>query len=277
MPYDIADTCTHVRNTGHSYIVEIARLAGKEDNTRIRLVAEQPCSLAYLDLLPIDYGPHWQLHCYAPEKEIEKGSVLEIHLRNQMVFSKCFLTAPAKIGTGWLSIVSLSHFEFVQLATVGLKQLVVANDAPKLKVCFVFSPQPQEHYESVKQGEELLKIIFSKVLDESMRQESIHRTIAASVASLPNAASVPVTTATASDASVADGLALNRQYNLNTPYGRRMARNQAAYNYANGSQEYRADVDRMKFWAGLILVGLLLLIFIVIALLKGSGAAIKAL
>lgn len=51
----------------------------------------------------------------------------------------------------------------------------------------------------------------------------------------------------------------NKNYNLNSKYGRRKAREQAARNYQNGSQEYRSA----KAWFVMIAI---IIAFIIVAL-----------
>jgi hypothetical protein len=46
----------------------------------------------------------------------------------------------------------------------------------------------------------------------------------------------------------------NRNYNPNTKYGRKKAREQAMRNYENGTPEYRAEQDNIKVWAMVILI-----------------------
>jgi hypothetical protein len=55
----------------------------------------------------------------------------------------------------------------------------------------------------------------------------------------------------------------NKNYNLNSKYGRRKAREQAARNYQNGSQEYRDGVDSAKAWFVIIA---LIIAFVIVAL-----------
>jgi hypothetical protein len=47
-----------------------------------------------------------------------------------------------------------------------------------------------------------------------------------------------------------------RNYNLNTKYGRRKAREQALRNYENGTPEYRQDIDNIKavFWIAILII-----------------------
>jgi uncharacterized membrane protein YvbJ len=63
----------------------------------------------------------------------------------------------------------------------------------------------------------------------------------------------------------------NRNYNLNTKYGRKKAREQAHYNYTNGTPEYRDEIDKIKgcVWA-VIIVGMILF-GILIYLTKGDA------
>lgn len=65
-----------------------------------------------------------------------------------------------------------------------------------------------------------------------------------------------------------------RPYNPNTKYGRRKAREQAARNYQNGSQEYRDEMDSLMgcFWVCAIIATVI--IFIVVALTSGTDKAI---
>jgi hypothetical protein len=60
----------------------------------------------------------------------------------------------------------------------------------------------------------------------------------------------------------------NRNYNLNTRYGRRKAREQAQRNYDNGSPEYKSDIDNIKtvFW--LIVIALVMLGFFIKIMMK---------
>ncbi|POY40526.1 hypothetical protein C3L50_03220 [Flavobacterium alvei] len=46
----------------------------------------------------------------------------------------------------------------------------------------------------------------------------------------------------------------NRNYNPNTKYGRKKAREQALRNYENGTPEYRKEQDNIKVWAMVILI-----------------------
>ncbi|CAD0000461.1 hypothetical protein [Flavobacterium chungangense] len=50
-----------------------------------------------------------------------------------------------------------------------------------------------------------------------------------------------------------------KQYNPNTKYGRRKAREQAQRNYENGTEEYRNDIDNIKIilWLIVIVVGII--------------------
>lgn len=59
-----------------------------------------------------------------------------------------------------------------------------------------------------------------------------------------------------------------RNYNLNTKYGRKKANEQARWNYENGDQKYRDDIDRYTriFWT--ILIIFLLLGFLIVGLIK---------
>lgn len=59
-------------------------------------------------------------------------------------------------------------------------------------------------------------------------------------------------------------MAQRKPYNPNTKYGRRKLRNQAHYNYVNGTPEYRKDVDNMTavFWIVVIIIAIIIGIII---------------
>lgn len=57
-----------------------------------------------------------------------------------------------------------------------------------------------------------------------------------------------------------------KNYNLNTKYGRRKAREQAASNYQNGTPEYRKEIDNI----GAVVWAIIFVIAIIIFLIKAS-------
>lgn len=67
----------------------------------------------------------------------------------------------------------------------------------------------------------------------------------------------------------------NRPYNLNTKYGQRKAREQARYNYENGSQEYRDENDKIGCFVWAIVFVIAGIIFVIIAITSSVEDAIK--
>lgn len=65
-----------------------------------------------------------------------------------------------------------------------------------------------------------------------------------------------------------------KPYNPNTQYGRRKLREQAQYNYDNGTPEYRNDIDNIKNVVWLVVIGICVIIFIIIYNVSGPEAAI---
>ena len=55
----------------------------------------------------------------------------------------------------------------------------------------------------------------------------------------------------------------DKQYNLNTKYGRRKAREQAARNYQNGTPEYKRQIDNMRIVAYIIIAIILVICYLV--------------
>jgi hypothetical protein len=55
----------------------------------------------------------------------------------------------------------------------------------------------------------------------------------------------------------------HKQYNLNSKYGRRKAREQAQRNYDNGTTEYKREIDSIRFVVWLIIGGIALLIYLI--------------
>lgn len=70
-------------------------------------------------------------------------------------------------------------------------------------------------------------------------------------------------------------MAQRKPYNPNTKYGRRKLRDQAQYNYDNGTPEYRNDIDNMKNIVWLVVLVVCALIFILIWNIAGPEAALK--
>lgn len=68
---------------------------------------------------------------------------------------------------------------------------------------------------------------------------------------------------------------LDRQYNLNTKYGRRKARDQAKYNYDNGTPEYRESIDEIGCVTWGIILFFCAVVFMLIWAVSGPEAAIR--
>lgn len=59
-----------------------------------------------------------------------------------------------------------------------------------------------------------------------------------------------------------------KEYNPNTKYGRRKAREQAQQNYENGTDEYRNENDNIKLVLWLIVIGIAIIFFVIKSKLK---------
>lgn len=70
-------------------------------------------------------------------------------------------------------------------------------------------------------------------------------------------------------------MAQRKQYNLHTKYGRRKAREQARYNYDNGTPEYRADIDHMKTIAWLVIIVIAVIVGAIIYSVSGTAGLMK--
>jgi hypothetical protein len=66
-----------------------------------------------------------------------------------------------------------------------------------------------------------------------------------------------------------------RNYNSNSKYGRRKLRDQAQYNYNNGSHEYRDEIDEIGCWVWGVIIVIAAIIFILIAVNSGPDAALR--
>jgi hypothetical protein len=62
-----------------------------------------------------------------------------------------------------------------------------------------------------------------------------------------------------------------KQYNLNTKYGRRKAREQAYSNYANGSPEYKREIDNIRVVVWLVIIGIAIVVFLIKVLGAGKS------
>jgi len=64
----------------------------------------------------------------------------------------------------------------------------------------------------------------------------------------------------------------NKQYNLNTKYGRRKAREQAKNKYDNGTQEYRNEIDTIGGYVWLVIILIMILFGGCIYVVGGADA-----
>lgn len=70
-------------------------------------------------------------------------------------------------------------------------------------------------------------------------------------------------------------MAQRKPYNPYTKYGRTKLREQARYNYENGSQEYKNDIDKTGRIVWGIAIFIAIIFFLIIAATKGGDAALK--
>lgn len=59
-----------------------------------------------------------------------------------------------------------------------------------------------------------------------------------------------------------------KKFNLNTKYGRRKAREQAARNYENGTPQYRNEIDKIKIVVWIIIILISIVVFLIRAALS---------
>ncbi len=63
----------------------------------------------------------------------------------------------------------------------------------------------------------------------------------------------------------------NRNYNPNTKYGRKKARDQTYYNYTNGTPEYRSEIDGIKGCVWMVIIVGMIILGILIYLTQGEA------
>jgi hypothetical protein len=268
MPVDITDTCARVRYTDYSYSIDIVRLAGNEDNTCVRLVADTESSVGFIDLMPGAYGPSWQLQCYVPDRIIASGTLLELHLNNDTVLDKLFITDAGEIGQMWLSIAGFSYEEFALLSEVGVKHVLVRNEAGKADFRFIFSNRPQEHYETELQGEALLKIAFKSVMDESNVQTIPRRDADPVIPVTPGHAqpAAPTAAGTVTPGDINAPSVFNGQQDTAGDNYEKGTSHQALYNSLKRSPELRRR--RFLFLCGMCMVMFMILAVFVAVMIK---------
>lgn len=267
MPVDITDTCARVRYTDYSYSIDIVRLAGNEENTCVRLIADTEGAAAFIDLMPGAYGPSWQLQCYVPKRIIASGTLLELHLKNNTVLDKLFITDAGKIGQLWLSIVGLTYEEFTLLSQTGVKQITVKDDATQVDVRFIFSTRPQEHYETEQEGEALLKLAFKSVMEEnSMQQGGFQSGVAAIPAPVREQPAMPLISSTSTSYGLTQNTALHVQENAGTAGEVKAVSHLPMYNVPDNAPELRRR--RLLFLAGVCMVMFMILAVFAAAVIK---------
>lgn len=65
------------------------------------------------------------------------------------------------------------------------------------------------------------------------------------------------------------------EYNYNTKYGRKKAREQARYKYDTGTPEYRAEIDEIGCWTWTVILVIAAVIGFFIFLAQGSEGLLK--
>lgn len=65
------------------------------------------------------------------------------------------------------------------------------------------------------------------------------------------------------------------EYNYNTKYGRKKAREQARYKYETGTPEYRAEIDTYSFWTWAVVLAIAGIFGVFIFLVQGPEALIR--
>ncbi len=65
-------------------------------------------------------------------------------------------------------------------------------------------------------------------------------------------------------------MAQRKAYNPNTKYGRQKLRDQANYNYQNGTPEYRNEIDKMRSTANFVIVVIIIIIALIIYAVSGA-------
>ncbi|MBO9592405.1 MAG: hypothetical protein J7599_05795 [Niabella sp.] len=66
-----------------------------------------------------------------------------------------------------------------------------------------------------------------------------------------------------------------KPYNPNTKYGRRKLREQAHYNYVNGTPEYRKDIDNIKAIVWVVIIAIVIIIGFIIYSVSGVEGLLR--
>lgn len=70
-------------------------------------------------------------------------------------------------------------------------------------------------------------------------------------------------------------MAQRKPYNPNTKYGRRKLRDQAHYNYVNGTPEYRREVDNIGAIVWVVIIAIVIIIGFIIYSVSGVEGLLK--
>lgn len=265
---DITDTYakTETGVTGNTEI-KLYRLAGSEIRTSVILynVVEPD------DILEINfslYGKYWMAHLFKSKQRIYKGSIIELDLDDGTVISLQTHSGAFKYNSYMRSLASISDNDILALTSKYVKQIVVKNYDRQTSLIYQFGEEYNGQYNTSYEGAELLRIACVRLVDV-FNKTKVEEKPEPDVKAETFNANVETTT------HYGDGRILTREYNLNTKYGRRMARRQAEYNYEHGSEKYRNDINEIRnvFW--LIVTVICIVIFILIWNISGPEAAFK--
>jgi hypothetical protein len=205
---------------------------------------------------------------FTAKRTILKGSKIVLLLTDSKTIELSTSSGAFKYSGRWLSLVAVSTNDIVAMSDVAIDKVTITNS--KISDGYSFATGSNCQYDNAHDGSELFKLICRELLVDYYRFEMT----SCPPNKLPEAelSKSSVLNRTSAPTSVTP---LNRQYNLNSKYGRKMARRQAAYNYENGSDEYRQEIDNMGCFAWAVLLIICALVFLVIWAVSGPEAAVK--
>ena len=277
---DISNTeVSSTVNSSGKIEIAVSRLAGNTKNSAIRLFENGDAVLAFMDVSLFISLNSVFVYFSTLKRSIYKGSRIEIHLTDKTIIKKYILTGATKLGMVWKAIVILSSNEIIRLSTIAITQIIIADDSRKTSTCYTFGEKFGEQYSKFNDAVNLFMLVCSKLIEEARKSGiSIEEEKPKPAASYSNTIVLPKNNAqqgSMPQGNTNDGPILNRQYNLNTKYGRAMARRQAAYNYQHGSQEYRNSIDQIGCVVWAVIIAICFIVFLIIASVRGPEAAIK--
>lgn len=240
--------------------IQISRLSGSEGDRQIRMYTYEDVN-DYADISFNLEEKNTVIILFVPYSKVLLVNKVEFTMDNGETY-KYEINTLSKIADRYMITCVIEHLTLLEFINTNLSEIKVSNKNGVYFSRYYFRQAGTTSYQSEEQGKRLLKFVCKTLVEEAARYGIV-------ISNEFGVQSEPLRLPPVRHSI------LEKQYNLNTKYCRKMARRQAAYNYQNGSQEYRNSIDNIGCIVWSVIIAICIIVFIIIWNVSGPEAAIK--